>query len=238
MTIGPDLRLDIKMMSDAAERQRHTILEAMLEEAAFEGWNETALENACGAAGIDAAARADGALKRLFPKGIADVLDFWAEREDLAMMAAYEALQEPPARIRDKVTWLVRRRIEQLTPHREAARRAGAVLTLPHLAGLGARLAWRTAGAIWRALGDSSTDGNWYTKRATLSAVYLSTLTRWFADDEEDGETPYSASWAFLDDRICNVMSFEKWKAKAAKKGFDPAGIANMFGRIRYGAGN
>ena len=51
---------------------------------------------------------------------------------------------------------------------------------------------------------------NWYTKRATLSAVYGSTVLYWLGD-----ETPgHSATWEFLDRRIDNVMQIEKAKAQ------------------------
>jgi ubiquinone biosynthesis protein COQ9 len=78
-------------------------------------------------------------------------------------------------------------------------------------AGLGAKLLYRTVDAMWRVTGDTSTDFNFYTKRAILAGVYGSVLVRWFSDMGEDD----SATEAFLDARIGNVMQFEKFKAKA-----------------------
>ena len=68
---------------------------------------------------------------------------------------------------------------------------------------------WGTADAIWTALGDSSRDVNWYTKRLTLSAVYSATVLYWLGD-QSDG---HADTWAFLDRRIEDVMRFEKAKA-------------------------
>jgi ubiquinone biosynthesis protein COQ9 len=51
---------------------------------------------------------------------------------------------------------------------------------------------------------------NWYTKRATLSAVYSSTVLYWLGDETQGNE----ATWAFLDRRIENVMQFEQVKGK------------------------
>lgn len=223
------------METASAELTRRTILDAMLEEAAYDGWTGKTLEAATRLADAE-----PKALTYLFPRGIPDVLDFWAGEEDRKMAEAWAALDAPPARIRDKVTWLVRRRIEQMNDHREAARRAAATLALPQHTGVAARLSWRTSGAIWRALGDSSTDGNWYSKRMTLSAVYLSTLARWFADDgeTEDGKDAFAETWAFLDDRVGNVMQIEKMKARAKKLPLDPAGVASFLGRLRYRAGH
>jgi ubiquinone biosynthesis protein COQ9 len=69
---------------------------------------------------------------------------------------------------------------------------------------------------MWRAIGDTSTDFNFYTKRGILAAVYSSTLLRWFSDSSIDG----APTEQFLADRIENVMQFEKIKAKA-KEAFD-----------------
>ena len=221
---------DPHFTADPLDEKRREVLQNLLMDAAFDGWTADTLERA-------AADTGEGpAVSILFPQGVRDVLDFWAGEEDRLMTEAYGALDVRPEKIRDKVTWLVRRRIEQMTPHREAVRRGAATLALPVHAGLGPRLAWRTAGAIWQALGDSSTDGNWYTKRASLSAVYLSTLARWFADDGNGQGDPYAATWDFLDDRIGNVMQFEKLKAEMKKLPFDPASVAGFLGRLRYAA--
>ncbi|WOI53874.1 COQ9 family protein [Parvularcula sp. LCG005] len=220
---------------DGRDDDRRVLLEAILSEAAFDGWTRTAIDRAALSEGYTSREVARGDVKILFPKGVRDVLDFWASEEDRLMRERFVGLNARPEKIRDKIKWLVRQRIEQLENHREAARRAAATLALPHLAGLGAQLAWRSAGQMWEALGDRSTDANFYTKRATLSAVYLSTLTRWFAD-EGDGEMgdPRSATWHFLDQRIDNVMQFEKVKAQARKWGPSGEAVAGLLGRLRY----
>ena len=96
---------------------------------------------------------------------------------------------------------------------REVVRRAVALFALPHLAPEGARALWNTADAIWTALGDTSEDYNWYTKRATLSGVYSSTVLFWLGDDSAG----HQATWEFLDRRIEDVMQFEKLKAGVEK---------------------
>ena len=88
--------------------------------------------------------------------------------------------------------------------------RATSLFALPHHAGEGTSLIWGTADHIWDLLGDSSRDVNWYSKRATLSAVYGATVLFWLGD-ESPGNL---ATWAFLDRRIENVMRIETAKAK------------------------
>ena len=85
---------------------------------------------------------------------------------------------------------------------REAVRRGAALFALPHHAADGARAIWHTADTIWTALGDDSRDFDWYSKRATLSAVYSAALSTGSAT------TPPArpATREFVGRRIDNVM--------------------------------
>jgi ubiquinone biosynthesis protein COQ9 len=83
------------------------------------------------------------------------------------------------------------------------------LFALPHYAPEGTRLVWETCDAIWNALGDTSRDVNWYTKRATLSGVFVSTVLFWLGDESSD----FTETKDFLERRIENVMQFEKAKA-------------------------
>ena len=216
---------------DPLDDLRDRVLDEALAEAAFDGWTRSVLDRALGQAGIGPGERAG-----LFPRGVRDLLDYWAGREDAAVLAAFAALAEPPRGVTGKIRWLVHARIEALAPNKEAARRAAATLALPPYAETGARLTWRTADAMWRAAGDTATDFNHYTKRATLSAVYGSTAARFFSDDGQGPpDDPYAATWGFLDARLVDVMRFEKAKAKAASYVPDPAAVASVLGRLRYG---
>ena len=113
--------------------------------------------------------------------------------------------------IRVRIAEAVKTRLAILRRHKEAARRAAALLSLPLHAGRAAKLLYRTVDAMWRAAGDTATDFNFYTKRGILAGVYGATLVRWFADASVD-ET---ATNEFLAARIENVMQFEKFKAQA-----------------------
>jgi len=113
-----------------------------------------------------------------------------------------------------------------LTPRKP--RRAGAFLTLPPHAATGAKLLYRSVDRMWRAVGDTSTDFNFYTKRAILAGVYSATLMRWFTDQSEDeAETK-----AFLDARIENVMQFEKFKAQVKERTKDLPSLSDILGRF------
>ena len=95
----------------------------------------------------------------------------------------------------------------------ELVRAASAVLALPQNQPLAAKLLWETADVIWSGLGDSSRDVNWYSKRATLSAVYAASVLYWLGDTSEGRKDTRD----FIDRRIDGVMQFEKFKASARK---------------------
>ena len=182
------------------------VLEAALGHAVFDGFSDKTLARAAEETKTD-----KETLARLFPDGPLSLVEAFSVAADADMEASLSALDLKAMKIRARIAAAVMARIEALRPHKEAARRAAAFLTLPPHAALGARLVYRTVDAMWRAAGDSSTDFNFYTKRGILGAVYSATLLRWFTDTSA-GE---SDTAAFLADRIENVMQFEKLKAQA-----------------------
>lgn len=191
---------------DALEPVRAAILDAALPEIPFDGWTIPALRAAADAAGVTRETQ-----RRALPYGVPDLVAYYSRRMDAEAEARIAALDLEPMRIRDKIREAVRVRIEVLEASKPAASRAVSFLALPFHAALGARLIGETVGMIWRAIGDTSTDFSFYSKRAILAGVYSSTLLVWL-DDMEEG-TPHS--WAFLDNRIEDVMRFEKAKAGA-----------------------
>jgi ubiquinone biosynthesis protein COQ9 len=205
---------------DSLNAIRRRVLGHALEAAAFDGFTGLSLRRAVREAGL-----ADSDMAAAFPSGPADLVAFWSREADEAAAAG-----AGEGGIRQRVTNAILARLDYLRPHREAARRAAAFLALPHHAATGAQLLWATSDAIWRALGDTSTDSNYYTKRASLSAVLASTTARWLADDS-DGD---AATRDFLAARIENIMQFERAKKKMREMGVDPEGMFGWLGRLRY----
>lgn len=183
---------------------RERLLDAALPHVLFDGWTETTLRHAVAETGDDAA------LARLaFPRGGIDMALAFHRRADRQLSQALDRADLQSMRIRDRIAFCVRKRIEIVAPHREAVRRGASLFALPMNAPEGARAIWDTADLIWNRCGDTATDYNWYTKRAILSSVISSTMLYWLGDNSTD----YTATWAFLDRRIENVMQFEKSKA-------------------------
>lgn len=185
------------------EASAQRILEAALPHVPFDGWTEATFVAAVEDAGLDMT-HARG----LFPRGAADLAAAWHRHGDAAMVKKLAETDLTAMRYSEKVAFAVRCRIE-LAGDREAIRRGVTLFSLPYNAPEGARLLWGTADAIWTALGDTSRDGNWYTKRMTLSGVYSATVLFWLGDESPD----HHATWDFLDRRIEDVMRVEKTKA-------------------------
>jgi len=193
----------------------------------FDGWTETARDNAADAAGVQAELAA-----LAFDAGAMDMIDAWIGWIDARMIAAWPEDKVGALKIRERITALVRWRIEAVMDEREALRRASAIMALPGNAARSARIGWRTADLIWRIAGDTATDYNHYTKRLILSGVYASTLIVFLDDESPD----FAETFAFLDRRIDNVMQFEKAKARLIPHPGERLSLTRFLGRLRYPA--
>jgi ubiquinone biosynthesis protein COQ9 len=193
----------------ASANAKDAILYAALVHVPFDGFTDRTLENAAKEVGV---ARSE--IARLFPTGPLSLVEAFSESADAEMARLLVKAKLPTMKVRERIALAVKTRIAVVRPHKEAARRAAAFLTLPPNAATGIKLLYNTVDAIWRAVGDTSTDFNFYTKRAILAGVYSTTLMRWFSDASEDEEITNT----FLQRRIENVMQFEKFKAQLREK--------------------
>jgi ubiquinone biosynthesis protein COQ9 len=181
---------------------RDKICEAALPHIAFDGWSGPVLARAAEEAGYDKLTAL-----RVFPGGPIDAIAHWSAMADRAMVEACETDPEfAGLKVRVKIATAIRRRLEPLGAHREAVRRALAVLALPTGVGTSLATLWRTVDAVWYLAGDRATDFNFYSKRGLAAGVYSSTVLYWLEDKSENQQD----TWAFLDRRIANVMALPK----------------------------
>ena len=187
------------------DADRLALLEATLSHAAFDGWSQKAFDAGAKDAGIPA----DRALNA-FPGGLSELLAFHHEVEDRAMLEAMQRTNVSEMRVRDRIAFAVKARLQRNMRHREAIKSACSFLAMPHNAPLALRLLYRTVDAMWYGAGDTATDFNFYTKRALLAGVYSSTVLYWLND-----KSALSAdSWSFLERRIDEVMQVPKLLGK------------------------
>ena len=181
--------------------QRDAVLISTLPHVPFDGWTMDAVYRGAGEVGYS-----KDTVNVLFPDGVRAVIGHWLDLSDRQMLEDISGQDLEAMRIRDRITLLVRKRLERWAPHREAVRRALSLSLIPGYVENSIYRGITTVDVMWRAAGDRSTDFNFYTKRGLLGAVYSSTLLGWLEDTSED----FTDSWAFLDRRISNVMQIPK----------------------------
>lgn len=188
--------------------ERDEAIGLLLPEIAFGGWT---IANLRRAAGPDA--------DLLFPGGTIDLIEAYVDLADRRMEEAARTLfAGRSAGVAQRVRALIMLRLEQMDGEREAVRRALAILALPLHARAAARVTARTVDSIWHAAGDTSADFSWYTRRATLAAVWGATLLFWLAD-MSGGE----ATGAFVDRRLASVARLGRLRARITGAARKPA---------------
>ncbi len=205
---------------------RVDILQAMLPIVVFDGWNQKSLR-----ASIKSINLPEGSEELYFPEGALEVIRFWHDQMNEFVKSNLESLNKSEMKIREQVTAGVLSALESIGSNEEAMRRAIIRLSLPDAAVQGPTYLWSLADSIWRAIGDRSTDYNYYTKRTILAGVLGSTITVWISDSDQNKVK----TKLFLDARISNVMSFEKSKFKIVEKINNIPNFAEILGRLRYG---
>lgn len=173
---------------------RDRLVQAALPHVVFDGWSTKALAEAAVAEGLDATLA-----ERAFMGGPVDAVEHFIDLADRLMAEDVAGLDLAAMRVPDRVFAILDGRFRRWAPQREAVRRALAVLALNPLAA--ARATARTVDAVWALAGDRSHDFSWYTRRATLGAVYSATVLFWLEDESEDG----AETRAFLRRRLGDV---------------------------------
>lgn len=193
--------------------ERDAAIRAALPIAAAQGWTEAALRAAVAETAGDPALAPS-----LFPRGPVGAIEAWCDLADREMEAA--AAADPgfaARRTAGRIRRLVELRLAAAAPHKAALRRALALLALPWNAPVSLRCTARTADAMWHAAGDRSADFAWYTKRASLAAVYAATLAYWMRDDRAETDD----ALAFLDRRLADLAAVGRLRRKVATPSWD-----------------
>ena len=204
------------------------IITAALVHVPFDGWSTEALVAGAADAGFSAEDVA-----RLFPGGAVDAVVMYAALADAAMVAEFEAMADRPDRVHLMIREMILIRLDQAAAHKEAVRRGLTLLAVPANGLASARSLYATVDAMWRAAGQRDTDMSFYTKRATLAAVYSATLLAWIADTSGDR----TVIEGFLDRRLQDVARIPKASAPlrtALNTGQRIAeGMFQIVGRVR-----
>jgi len=208
---------------DWAEAREQALLDDALDLVGSAGWGEALFARATRANGLS---QADAAL--LTPNGARDLAALLWRRHDRTALKMLDTYDLTRLKVRERIRLAVDVRIETALANEAAVRAASLYLGRPGNAPTALRLGWNTADELWRWVGDTTTDENHYTKRAILAAVLASTLAVRLARGRD-------SAGLHLDARIAQVMTFEKWKAKAPPPIALLYAVASSLGRLRYG---
>ena len=191
-------------MSDANISEKDRLVLAACPLAAEYGWSAETLHKAAHAAGV-----AGNSVDKLFPRGAIDAVLHLADWADREMLAALTGGRTEATGVRASIHLAVMTRLRALQPYRGAVKQSMALLLKPWHLPCAKRMSWRSADTIWGYAGDTSTDYNFYTKRALLSGVLMAVMPYWLC--HTDDETA-----AFLAKRLDNVVAAGRFMAKFA----------------------
>ena len=186
---------------DAIDPTAAAVVKATLLHVPFDGWTDEALAAGAADAGVESQM-----ISALFPRGAIDAIALHSRLADAEMVTAFNALPEKPKKIHLAIRTLILTRLESAQQNKDAVRRALTTLALPSHTKMSTNLLYETVDLMWRAVGQTDTGFSFYTRRATLAAVYSATLLAWLADNSGD----MAKTVAFLDRRLANVALIPK----------------------------
>lgn len=163
------------------------------------GWEDSALTHGAKKIGLD-----EQDVQKLFPTGIEGVIHHFLDWADRQMVSTAQDEAFVMMRVREKVAFLIWNRLKLLTPYKDAVRGLSLRNLQPWNSMQGLRGIRATVDKIWHTAGDSLSDRTRFTKRLTLTSVYLSTFMFWLNDHSKD----QFKTEIFLERRMKTVLRF------------------------------
>ena len=190
---------------------KFNLVNAMLVHVPFDGWSWTALEQ--GAIDMDFETKLNFEDRKkiyydLFKNGPIDFIETFSKIIDDEMEKNYESLAIKPDRVPQKIKTIILIRLHLSQKYKEAVRSSLSLTAIPKNSKQSLKILYRTCHRIWKIAGDTSTDFSFYTKRASLAAVYSSTLLFWL----NDNSSTQDESESFLDRRLKDISRISNLK--------------------------
>lgn len=175
-------------------------MEYALESSAIYGWNQKMLEDACAYVGrphID---------KMLFPEGIREFTMAFFDEVDHEMFERCSQVVAKGDGVSSRIASHLKSRFAILSRYRDAVMQILHYFASKDGALCATILGWRTVDRIWHASDAHSYSKGYYTKRASLLAIYSAAMLH-FAKNGVDIE-------GFIDNKIEKLMRFHAFKGK------------------------
>jgi len=186
------------------EDPRPAILEGGLKYVPKLGWGTEALSASARDLGLP------GIAHGLFPNGGFDLVKYFVDKTNKQLAIDLAERDLSSQNLRQKISTIIKARLIALAPYVKNGRWSEAMATLAHPPHIPQSLHMLAVlvDEIWYHSGDTSTDFNWYTKRAMLAGVYTSAELYMLSDASEG----FRDTWQFVDRRINDVITFSKFK--------------------------
>lgn len=192
---------------DASEVQQE-LLETAVKHAKQHGWTRACLLQAAKDLQLSPAAAS------MFPRGASELVEHVIRHNNAALAAELQEHQQQftAMPLPQRIAAAVKRRLEMNAPYMNSWPQALAVLAQPRNSPEAVKLLLQLLDEIWYAAGDTSTDVSWYTKRATLAAIYTSTEL-YMLTDYSPG---FADTWQQLERRIHDALWLDGTAASVA----------------------
>lgn len=182
---------------DAAD-VRSQLLDAALRHVKQHGWTSASL--AAGARDLQLSPASTG----MFNRGAGELVEHLIRQHNQQLAQELQSHHQEFSKlpVGRKIASAIRKRLEMNAQYMDTWPQALATVAQPANASAAAKLLFQLLDDIWYAAGDTSTDMNWYTKRALLAAVYTSTELYMLTDFSPG----YQDTWEQLDRRIADAL--------------------------------
>ena len=191
--------------NDLIDQEKMLILTKFLENAPFDRWSTSNLEQSAEACGF-----APGYTALLFPNGVKDLTGYFHQLMNERMAAKF-LKGDVPSKISEKIAYLIELKLQVYNSFRKAMQPLANYNLMPQNICRTQKFLWQSCDQIWSLAGDKSTDHNYYTKRALLSYVYTSSVMYWLSDESPN----YIETKKFIAKKIQKVLKLGKWKDSA-----------------------
>ena len=137
----------------------------------------------------------------IFGDDIADIVDFYEKWQDDLMLKFLKDEQQI-TKVRDKIAKAVKIRIAKCSSIIHHKKNRDYFLQFQTAAQM-PKIVWRSSDVIWRYAGDKSIDFNYYSKRAILSSLYISSIMYYIANCSDNNEKFEQ----FVDQAIAKILN-------------------------------
>jgi len=183
------------------------ILESSLQKVKTFGWTVEALSTGAEENGLP------GIAHGMFPDGPVELVNYFIEKCNIEMIQKLSSMNLQQVTMKERLRTILQMRLEMLLPYSSNWSQALSVMGQPQnlpksLHGLALLI-----DEILHQCGDKSTDFDWYTKRALVTGIYVTTELYLLTDATRNKQD----TWDYLDRRIDDFLRMSTLKVDLEK---------------------